>query len=118
RGLMKDDEAARLDLTFAATARETGEAEAPDDIPTATDGTKAPTPRKVTATIVPDKPKEDRLLSTDEQNDAFDAWTALGGKGPALKGFLSKHYQRTDLAEIKLSELDGLMTKMQETLAA
>ncbi len=123
RGLMPNDEATRLDLTFAAGRRDAGESEAPDDIPTATDGTKPPTPRKVTATIVPDKPKEDRPLTEQEQSDTLDAYCALSNLKPAqaikpLRAFLQKHYGRDDLAEIKLSELDGLMAAMQQELAA
>ena len=92
------------------------EPEPPDDIPTATDGTQAPTPRRVKPEVV--KPQEDRLLSDTEQNDCFDAWAALGGKATGLKKFLTDNYQRADLAEIKLSELDGLMASMQKELAA
>ena len=117
RGLMKDDEATRLDLTFAATNRDMGEVESEPKIPGASDGTEAPTPRRVNPEVVK-PPVEDRLLNDQEQNDAFDAWGTLGGKGTALKKFLQEKYQRSDLAEIKLSELDGLMAGMQQELAA
>lgn len=114
RGLIKDDEATRLDLTFAATQRVDGD-EPPDDIPTATDGTKAPTPRRPKGGIevVADKPKEDRLFSEQEQNDSFDAWGALGGKATALKKFLEANFQVDDLAKLKLSQMDDLQEKMQ-----
>jgi recombination protein RecT len=117
RGLMTDDEAARLDLTFQATRRDAGEPEPPDDLPKGADGTDAPTPRKVKAEIVPDKPKEDRLFTETEQNDCFDAWSALGGKSTALKKFLEKEFQVDDLAKLKLSQMNDLQAKMQETLA-
>jgi recombination protein RecT len=121
RGLMKDDEATRLDLTFAATQRETGD-EPIDDIPDGTDGTKAPTPRKARSVeVVPDKPKEDRLLNDTEQSDVFDQYCALSGLPPAkaskpLGKFLEGNFKVDDLAQIKLSQLQDLAAKMQEAL--
>ena len=120
RGLMKDDEATRLDLTFAATNRELGVIEPPDDVPTATDGTPAPTPRKPKGgvEIVKDPPKEDRLLNDQEQNDLFDQWGALGGKATGLKRFLEANFSVDDLAKLKSSQMDDLQSKMQAELAA
>lgn len=118
-------------MTFAATQRIDGDGP-PDDIPTATDGTPAPTPprrashvevvkegasgKRTSSPSSTDAP--DRLLNDQEQNDIFDQWTALGGKSTQLKAYLLKHFQRADLAEIKLSELDGLAAGIQEELAA
>ena len=114
RGLMKDDEARRLDMTFAATNRETGETDPPDDLPKATDGTPAPTPRRVTPEV---PPKEDRLLTTQEQDDAFDGWVGLGGKKSALSPFLQKQLGVDDLAQVKLSQLEPLTAAMAAELA-
>jgi len=118
KGKRPDTIAGKSFSDMLADMKRADDPEPPDDLPKATDGTEAPTPRKVKAELVPDKPKEDRLLSTEEQNDAHDAWSGLGGKGTALKSFLKKHYERDDLEEIKLSELDGLMAKMQQELIA
>jgi recombination protein RecT len=121
RGLMKDDEATRLDLTFAATQRETS-VEPDDDIPDGTDGTKAPTPRKArNVEVVPDKQKEDRLLNDTEQSDVFDQYCALSGLPPAkaskpLGKFLEGNFKVDDLAQIKLSQLEDLAAKMQAEL--
>lgn len=114
RGLMKDDEAARLDLTFATTARDAGEVEVQPEIPDASDGTKAPTPRRVQPEI---PPKEDRPLSTGEVDDLFDQWISLGGKRSALAPFLEKNFSVDDLVKLKLSQIEPLTSAMQSELA-
>lgn len=114
RGLMKDDEATRLDLTFAARPAD-GEPEKPDDVPIATDGTKAPTPRRVTPET---PPKEDRALSTQEQDDCFEGWVSLGGKRSALAPFLQKQLGVDDLCHVKLSQLAELTAAMNAELQA
>ena len=133
RGLIKDDEATRLDMTFEATQRIDGDAP-PDDIPIATDGTHAPTPRRAKVEVVDDagasgkkKPSPsstdaphgpDRLLNDQEQNDLYDGWGALGGKGTALKKFLEANFQVDDLAKLKLSQVNDVIQKMESELAA
>jgi phage RecT family recombinase len=89
----------------------------PDDMPRATDGTEAPTPRRVKVEVVKDK-KEDRLLSTQEGDELFDQWISLGGKRSALEGFLKAQFQVSDLAELKLSQLEAVSLKMQQEFGA
>jgi recombination protein RecT len=113
RGLMKDDEAARLDLTFAPSP-ELGEKEEHPEIPPASDGTQAPTPRRVQPEM---PPKEDRPLSTGEVDDLFDQWISLGGKRSALAPFLEKNFSVDDLVKLKLSQVEPLTTAMQSELA-
>ena len=96
----------------------------PDDLPKATDGTDAPTPRKARSVeVVKDKPKEDRLLTDQEQNDLFDQYCALSGLQPAkaskaIRTFLEGHYKVDDFAQIKLSQMEDLAAKMQQELTA
>lgn len=108
--------------------------EKPDDIPIATDGTHAPTPRRAKVEVVDDagasgKKKSspsstdaphgpDRLLNDQEQNDLYDGWGALGGKGTALKKFLEANFQVDDLAKLKLSQMNDVTAKMESELAA
>ena len=104
----------------------------PDDIPTATDGTPAPTPRRASSVEVvkqgasgkqksspasTDAPP-DRLFTDEEQNDCYESWAALGGKATQLKKFLEANFGVDDLAKLNLSQMDELQSKMQETLAA
>jgi recombination protein RecT len=108
RGLMKDDEATRLDLTFSATNRETGELEPEPEIPGASDGTKAPTPRRVTAEVIENAKREDRIVNSTEENECYDSWTSLGGKGSQMKVFLKETFNKGDWAELMLSEYAAL----------
>jgi phage RecT family recombinase len=79
----------------------------PDDIPTATDGTPAPTPRSVKVEVVPDKKKEDRLLTVAECDELYDSWMDLGGKRSTLEPFLKKTFSVSDLAELKASQVEA-----------
>ena len=114
RGLMKDDEATRLDLTFAANRRIEGDTEPEPSIPPAADGTQAPTPRQVKGEVVP--PKKDRLLNTQEVDDLFDQWIQMRGKRSELSPFLMREFEVDDLVKIRFSQIDAVIAAFGKEL--
>lgn len=84
----------------------------PDDMPRATDGTEAPTPRRVKVEVVKDK--EDRLLNVQEQDEIIDGWIARGGKASQLSPFLHANFQVDDMAKVKVSQIDAVVAAMDK----
>jgi len=98
-------------ITETLAVRDEEEAgDKPDDLPKATDGTEAPTPRRPRGgvEIVPDKPKEDRIVTSAEENDAYDSWDACAGTTRLLKVFLPEAFQVDDFAKLTLSQYVAL----------
>lgn len=87
--------------------------EEPDKIPKATDGTEAPTPRRVKVEVVVSK-EEDRTLNDQEQGELIDGWHDRGGKASQLTPFLLANFQVDDMAKIKLSQIKSVAAAMDK----
>lgn len=102
RGARPDTVAGKSFADMMADLKQAEEPPEPDDIPTAKGEV-----RQVKAELVPDPPKQDRLITDGEIDDIFEQGVSLGMKRSQIVKLLStwSDGKLSDFAEMKLSQL-------------